>query len=194
MPIPLVLHVELCGSTCVCFFLAGPPHPTFCRSIIMQVQGEACCFTRQPESPNVHISVHLRLKHHQNSTRRHPEREERMKIVAGEGKKRAKFWGGPAEGGPAEGGPAEGGVRRRGPQHTHHTHTTTTTTQQQQQHSTQKHRNTETHKHTTNKQKQTTENTPPHQNQPQQHTKKKGLAKNGLAKIGLAKIGLATNH
>ena len=32
-------------------------------------------------------------KHHQNSTREnHQEREERMKIVAGEGKKRAKFW------------------------------------------------------------------------------------------------------
>ena len=47
-------------------------------------------------------------KHHQNSTRRPPERERRMKIVAGRGKKKSEILGGPAEGCPAEGCPAEG--------------------------------------------------------------------------------------
>ena len=49
-------------------------------------------FTRQPESPNVHISGFRRSKHHQNSTRRHPERHRKSKTVAGKGRKRAKFW------------------------------------------------------------------------------------------------------
>ena len=39
------------------------------------------------------------FKHHQNSTRRPQEREERMKFLAGEGKK-SDILGGPAEGGP----------------------------------------------------------------------------------------------
>ena len=42
-------------------------------------------------------------KHHQNSTKGPPREEERMKIVAGEGKKN-EILGGPAEGGPVEGG------------------------------------------------------------------------------------------
>ena len=80
---------------------------------------------------NVHVwtarepkRAHLRVPVFKNITKiqrkRPKEREKRMKTVAGEGKKRAKFWavrrravrwreGGPAEGGPAEGGPAEGG-------------------------------------------------------------------------------------
>ena len=49
-------------------------------------------FTRQPESPNVHISGPRRFKHHQNSTQGPQERERRMKIVAEEGKRSAKFW------------------------------------------------------------------------------------------------------
>ena len=43
-------------------------------------------------------------KHHQNSTRRPPERHRKSETVAGKGRKRAKFLGGPAEGGPVEGG------------------------------------------------------------------------------------------
>ena len=42
-------------------------------------------------TPNVHISGHLRFKHHQNSTKGPQERERRKKIVAEEGKK-TKFW------------------------------------------------------------------------------------------------------
>ena len=45
-------------------------------------------FTRQPESPNVHT---WSSKHHQNSTRRHPEREEKNEILRREREKRAKF-------------------------------------------------------------------------------------------------------
>ena len=40
-------------------------------------------------------------KHHQNSTRRHPERHKKSEMVAGEGKK-SEILGGPAEGGPSE--------------------------------------------------------------------------------------------
>ena len=47
-------------------------------------------------------------KHHQNSTRRHPEREKKSENGSGRGKKKREILGGPAEGGPAEGGPAEG--------------------------------------------------------------------------------------
>ena len=49
-------------------------------------------FTRQPESPNVHMSESQPSSHHQNSTKGPQEREERMKIVVGEGKKSAKCW------------------------------------------------------------------------------------------------------
>ena len=43
-----------------------------------------------PRTPNVHKSRPRNFKHHQNSTRR-PPREKKMKIVAGEGKKREIF-------------------------------------------------------------------------------------------------------
>ena len=45
------------------------------------------------------------IKHHRNSTRRHPERHKKNEMVAGEGKK-AKFWAVRPRGGPAEGGPS----------------------------------------------------------------------------------------
>ena len=47
-------------------------------------------------------------KHHQKSTRRHPEREEKNEFCGGRGKKRAKFWGGPGRGRSWEGGSREG--------------------------------------------------------------------------------------
>ena len=40
----------------------------------------------------MHISGFQRSKHHQNSTRRHPERHRKSETVAGKGRKRAKFW------------------------------------------------------------------------------------------------------
>ena len=44
-------------------------------------------FTRHPENSNVHISGPRRFIHHQNSTKGPQERERRMKIVTGGGKK-----------------------------------------------------------------------------------------------------------
>ena len=140
-------------------------------------------FTRQPKSPNVHISgspasSKTPPKFHEEDQ---PEREKRKKTVAGEGKKRERNFG--RSGGGRSGAGRSGGggvrrrgVRRRGPEHTHHTRNTTTTTQQQhnttttQHNNNTAHNNTETHNtqhtthnthtHTTNKQKQTIENTP----------------------------------
>ena len=83
-----------------------------------------------PKPPGLHTTArepkraHFRAPTFKNTTkiqREDPqEREERKKIMAGEGKKRAKCWavrrralpvgGGPGEGGPGEGGPG-GGVR-----------------------------------------------------------------------------------
>ena len=49
-------------------------------------------FTQQPEnSKRAHLRPR-RFKHNQNSTRKPPEREERMRFPVGERKKSAKFW------------------------------------------------------------------------------------------------------
>ena len=93
-------------------------------------------FTRQSESPNVHISGSRPSKTPPKFNEKdQEEREKRIKTVAGEGKKRAKFWA------VRRRGVQRRGVRRRGPEHTHHTHTTT-----QKTHNTQ---------HTHNKQAKT---------------------------------------
>ena len=42
-------------------------------------------------------------KHHQNSTRRHPERHKKSETVAGKGRKRAKLWAPPPFGAPPSG-------------------------------------------------------------------------------------------
>ena len=63
---------------------------------------------KAPGSPNAHFSWSTALNRDHNSTRRPPEREERMKIAAGEGKKSENL-GGPAEGGLGESGLGEGG-------------------------------------------------------------------------------------
>ena len=57
-----------------------------------------------PRTPNVHISGPRRIKHHQNSTRRPPEREEKNEFCGGRGKKSAKFWA-PHPSGPHPSGP-----------------------------------------------------------------------------------------
>ena len=67
-------------------------------------------------------------KHHQNSTKRTNKRgKKRIKTVAGEGKKRAKFWAVRRRGVRRREVPRRG-VRRRGPEHTHHTQHTPTPT------------------------------------------------------------------
>ena len=90
--------------------------------------------------------------HHQNSTKRPPREEERMKTVAGEGKKKREIWGGPVE---EEWGE---GVRRRGSQgerpnlgrthenfeHTPHRHNTPHHTTPQ--HNTTQHNTTQQHR------------------------------------------------
>ena len=58
--------------------------------------------------PKHNISGPQRFKHHQNSTRRHPERYKKSETVAGEGKKKSEILGGPVE------GPWRGGSRGRG--------------------------------------------------------------------------------
>ena len=83
-------------------FFPLPPR-SFCVSLgvfSLNFGGVFEGFTRQPESPNVHIlseglglqnttKIHREPWH--NSTKRRPEREERTNFVAGEGKRRAKF-------------------------------------------------------------------------------------------------------
>ena len=71
-----------------------------------------CCrrgFTRQPESPNVHISGFRPSKHHQNSTKGPPRERRKNKNCGGRGEKKREILGGPAEG---SGG---GAVWGRGP-------------------------------------------------------------------------------
>ena len=96
-------------------------------------------FTRQPESPNVHISGPRPSKHHQNSTNRHPrERGKRAKIVAGEGKKRAKFWAVRRKVGPAESGENAQNTAHKS---TTKQHNTTKTTRHNTRHPTTQHTN-----------------------------------------------------
>ena len=73
-------------------------------------------FTRQPESPNVHISALRRFNTTTKIPREDPpEREGRMKFPAGERKKKSEMLGSPAEGpSTGGGGPGEGALWRRG--------------------------------------------------------------------------------
>ena len=66
------------------------------------------------EGPGLH-------KNHQNSTRRCTVSDKnRAKLVAGDGKKKAKFWAVLRRGVPPEGGPGEGCPAQRGPNHHQH--------------------------------------------------------------------------
>ena len=71
------MHVWALGLSCETPMASGPPG-----------------FSHDnPRTPNVHIRVSQRLqKHHQNSTRRHPERHKKSEMRAGEEKKSAEFW------------------------------------------------------------------------------------------------------
>ena len=74
-------------------------------------------FTRQPEnSKRAHLRAPALQKHHQNSTRRHPDRHKKSEMVVGEGKKSAKFWA-PTLRGPPFGAPFswDWGPTLRGP-------------------------------------------------------------------------------
>ena len=88
------LFVEFCW----CLKRRGPEMCTFgvlglsCASPGGPVWWGRRGFTRQPESPHVHISGPWPSKTPTNSTKGPQERGRRKKIVAGGGKKRAKFW------------------------------------------------------------------------------------------------------
>ena len=124
---------SLRGILVVFFKRRGPEMCTFgvlglsCESTGGPVWWGRRGFTRQPDSPDVHISgFRPSKKHHQNSTKGPQERGRRMKIVAGGGKKkernvgRSGGWlsggrlssGGLSSGGgfTAGGGPAEGSI------------------------------------------------------------------------------------
>ena len=62
----------------------------------------------------MHISGPRRFKNTQKSTRRHPERGKKSEMVAGEGKKSAKFWA-PHPSGPHPSGPHPSGPHPSGP-------------------------------------------------------------------------------
>ena len=91
---PSNVHVWALGLSCETPTALGPPglHATT-REL------QTCTF----ESPGLR-------KHHQNSTRRHPERDKKNENRAGEAKKRAKFWA------PHPSGPCPSGRTLRGPQ------------------------------------------------------------------------------
>ena len=72
-----------------------------------------CTRARLQKTQRAHLRVPTFKKHHQNSTRRHPERERKKnEMGAGEGKK-SEILGRPAEGGPGRGvwdGATKGGA------------------------------------------------------------------------------------
>ena len=71
------------------------------RAVVRELQ--TCTFDG-PGAPN---------KHHQNSTRRPPERHKKSETVAGKGRKRAKFWA-PHPSGPHPSGPHPSGPHPSG--------------------------------------------------------------------------------
>ena len=106
-------------------------------------------------TPSAHIRGLRRFKHHQNSTRRHPEREERMKFPVGErqkertwgrrGKKKARNVG--RSGVVHRRGSGAGGTRRAQNQQPHqHQHPTPNTQHPNTQHPTTQHTTTPTQK------------------------------------------------
>ena len=98
---------------------------------------------RQPESPNVHISVSWPSKTPPKFHERTPKREKKEKLWQ-EREKRAKFWAVRRGGGPAEGsGTARGGRSRATPYNT--TQHNTTQRNATQHHTTQQQRHTTQH-------------------------------------------------
>ena len=78
---------------------------SLCRTAQNFALGAARVSHDSPRTPNVRISVPRRFKHHQNSTRRHPERHKKSEMVAGEGKKKARNFGPSTLPGPRPSGP-----------------------------------------------------------------------------------------
>ena len=134
-----------------------------------------CRVPRRPHQtgpPGFHTTARELQKHHQNSTRRHPEREEKN-----------EFCGGPGEGGPGDfgrsrgGRSGKGGPGKGGPGGTEHDQTKTLKPPHGN-------RETKTHKHT-HKHTHTQTHTQTHTHTNTQKNKSKSV----LAKVGLAKVG-----
>ena len=69
------------------FFPFPLPFCSFCVSVGVLSWNFGGLKRRNPQMCTLGV-----LKHHQNSTRRHPERHKKSEMVAGEGKIRTKFW------------------------------------------------------------------------------------------------------
>ena len=93
---------QMCTLEVLGLWCEAPGGPEAARVSHDNPRAQTCTF----EGPGLH-------KNHQNSTRRHPERDKKSKNGAGE-KKKSEILGGPAEGGPEEGGRAEGGPAEGG--------------------------------------------------------------------------------
>ena len=66
---------------------------TICENLLSLSLGAAGVSHGDPESPNVHFGGNQHFKHHRNSTRRRPERTQRVKFQAGGGKKKREILG-----------------------------------------------------------------------------------------------------
>ena len=93
------MHVWALGLSCETPAASGPPGLAHDSP-----RAQTCTFC---------LRVPALQKHHQNSTSRHPERHKKSEMVAGEGKKSAKFWA-PHPSGPHPAGPHPSGPTLRG--------------------------------------------------------------------------------
>ena len=121
--------------------------------------------TRQPENSKRTFERPGRFKHHQNSTRRPPEREEKNEFCGGTGKKKARNFGAPT---------FRGHTLR--PPHPSNSHLSPPT------------RQLKTHRKNLNKKFQKTQTINSEKQKSLHTTKTSTLAKVGLAKVSLAKV------
>ena len=121
------------------FFLSRSHFRSFCVSLgVFSLNFGVFEGRDDPEPPGFHTTAretkraHFRApalqKHHQNSTRRHPERHKKSEFCGGRGEKKPKFWAVRQRVGPAEGGSDAGWSRESTPTTTTRTTTTTITT------------------------------------------------------------------
>ena len=104
-----------------------PPLPHLSCALWPGLVGPPGFHTTTREPKRAHLSAPVFKNHHQNSTRRHPEREEKKEISGGRENKKSEILGGPGEGrsrgravqekgGPGEGRSRRGGSGERGPE------------------------------------------------------------------------------
>ena len=113
-PATIFILLPLSWGPCVefwwCLKRRGPEMCTFgvlglsCEAPAARSGGAAGVSHDSPRAQTCTFQDTCASKHHQNSTRRPPERHRNSETVAGKGKKKREILGGPAEGGPVEGG------------------------------------------------------------------------------------------